>query len=88
MTARVKVGAMWPSSVGAVALSLVVGMCCHLATANPDAKRLFDDLLRKKNYNRLMRPVANHGHNLTVKIDLKLSQLIDVVSIYRLGLQA
>ena len=55
-------------------------MCCHLATANPDAKRLYDDLLKKKKYNPLMRPVEDHTHNLTVKIDLKLSQLIDVVS--------
>jgi len=65
----------------AVMLSLLFVTWRHLASANPDAKRLYDDLLRKKKYNRLMRPVADHGHNLTVKIDLKLSQLIDVVSI-------
>jgi len=65
----------------AVLLSLLFVTWRHLASANPDAKRLYDDLLRKKKYNRLMRPVADHGHNLTVKIDLKLSQLIDVVSI-------
>ena len=70
---------MSPSVVAAI-LSSLLYLCCHLATANPDAKRLFDDLLKKKNYNKLMRPVANHQHNLTVKINIKLSQLIDVVS--------
>ena len=44
---------------------------------NPDAKRLYDDLL--SNYNKLVRPVANVSDALTVKIKLKLSQLIDVV---------
>ena len=44
---------------------------------NPDAKRLYDDLL--SNYNKLVRPVANVSDALTVRIKLKLSQLIDVV---------
>lgn len=44
---------------------------------NPDAKRLYDDLL--SNYNRLIRPVGNNSDRLTVKMGLKLSQLIDVV---------
>ncbi|XP_071516469.1 acetylcholine receptor subunit alpha-like isoform X5 [Panulirus ornatus] len=43
---------------------------------NPDAKRLYDDLL--SNYNKLVRPVVNVTDVLTVKIKLKLSQLIDV----------
>ena len=46
--------------------------------ANPHAKRLYDDLL--SNYNRLIRPVSNNTDKLTVKLGLKLSQLIDVVS--------
>ena len=46
---------------------------------NPDAKRLYDDLL--SNYNKLVRPVQNTTDPLTVRIKLKLSQLIDVVSI-------
>jgi hypothetical protein len=45
---------------------------------NPDAKRLYDDLL--SNYNKLVRPVVNVTDALTVRIKLKLSQLIDVVS--------
>uniref|UniRef100_A0A1A9W405 Nicotinic acetylcholine receptor alpha 3 subunit n=1 Tax=Glossina brevipalpis TaxID=37001 RepID=A0A1A9W405_9MUSC len=44
--------------------------------ANPDAKRLYDDLL--SNYNKLVRPVVNVTDALTVRIKLKLSQLIDV----------
>lgn len=46
---------------------------------NPDAKRLYDDLL--SNYNKLVRPVVNTSDVLKVCIKLKLSQLIDVVSI-------
>lgn len=46
---------------------------------NPDAKRLYDDLL--SNYNKLVRPVVNTSDVLRVCIKLKLSQLIDVVSI-------
>lgn len=45
---------------------------------NPDAKRLYDDLL--SNYNKLVRPVVNTTDVLRVCIKLKLSQLIDVVS--------
>ncbi|XP_064081515.1 acetylcholine receptor subunit alpha-like isoform X2 [Macrobrachium nipponense] len=46
------------------------------ACGNPDAKRLYDDLL--SNYNKLVRPVINVSDPLIVKIKLKLSQLIDV----------
>lgn len=46
---------------------------------NPDAKRLYDDLL--SNYNKLVRPVVNTSDVLKVSIKLKLSQLIDVVSV-------
>ena len=46
---------------------------------NPDAKRLYDDLL--SNYNKLVRPVVNVSEAVTVRLKLKLSQLIDVVRI-------
>ena len=46
---------------------------------NPDAKRLYDDLL--SNYNKLVRPVQNVTDAVTVRLKLKLSQLIDVVNI-------
>ncbi|KAG8222489.1 hypothetical protein J437_LFUL000851 [Ladona fulva] len=46
-------------------------------SANPDAKRLYDDLL--SNYNRLIRPVSNNTDTVLVKLGLRLSQLIDLV---------
>ena len=54
-------------------LMLNLGSC-----GNPDAKRLYDDLL--SNYNKLVRPVVNVTDAVTVELKLKLSQLIDVVS--------
>ncbi|CAG9130143.1 unnamed protein product [Plutella xylostella] len=60
-------------------LALVVAVLClwgRLSAANPEAKRLYDDLL--SNYNRLIRPVGNNSDRLTVKMGLRLSQLIDV----------
>ncbi|KAJ9584462.1 hypothetical protein L9F63_021187, partial [Diploptera punctata] len=44
---------------------LVISGC----SGNPDAKRLYDDLL--SNYNKLVRPVVNVSDPLTVKIKLK-----------------
>ncbi|CAG7714166.1 unnamed protein product [Allacma fusca] len=61
-----------------IALTLVVLAFGFIPIGgNPDAKRLYDDLL--SNYNRLIRPVGNNSDRLTVKLGLKLSQLIDVV---------
>lgn len=50
-----------------------------LTIANPDAKRLYDDLL--STYNRLIRPVSNNTDTVLVKLGLRLSQLIDLVSL-------
>ena len=62
-------------------MSDITGLVFFSATVgNPHAKRLYDDLL--SNYNRLIRPVPNNTGTLTVRLGLKLSQLIDVVSIY------
>ncbi|XP_023246454.1 acetylcholine receptor subunit alpha-like isoform X2 [Copidosoma floridanum] len=56
---------------------LLSALVVHGAVAgNPDAKRLYDDLL--SNYNKLVRPVVNTSDVLRVCIKLKLSQLIDV----------
>ena len=55
----------------------VVGLL-GFVEANPDARRLYEDLLT--NYNKLIRPVANNSDKLVVKLGLRLSQLIDVVS--------
>ena len=48
------------------------------SAANSDANRLYEDLMMS--YNRFVRPVQNDSDTLMVKLGLKLSQLIDVVS--------
>ena len=47
-------------------------------SANFYSKKLYDDLLKSGRYNKLIRPVGNNSDRLTVKLGLKLSQLIDV----------
>merc|ERR1739846_90045 len=54
-----------------IVIFMVSGSC-----GNPDAKRLYDDLL--SNYNKLVRPVVNVTDAVMVRLKLKLSQLIDV----------
>lgn len=51
----------------------------QLVQANQDSNRLYEDLMMS--YNRFVRPVQNDSDTLVVKLGLKLSQLIDVVSI-------
>lgn len=65
-------------SVRLVTFLSILHLSClfFLTVANPDAKRLYDDLM--SSYNRLIRPVGNNSDRLTVKMGLKLSQLIDV----------
>ena len=63
-----------------IVLVLLTGSGVRRVEANHDAKRLYDDLLKKKDYNRLVRPAANSSDTLTVSISVKLSQIIDVVS--------
>jgi len=46
-----------------------------------DAKRLYDDMLKKSKYNRLIRPVSNESDSLVVRVGLRLTSIIDVVSI-------
>lgn len=58
-------------------LLILLSIGCPVS-ADQDAKRLYEDLLT--DYNRLIRPVGNNSDRLTVKLGLKLSQLIDVVS--------
>nr|AWX65632.1 nicotinic acetylcholine receptor alpha 2 subunit [Laodelphax striatellus] len=55
---------------------LLVFLCNYFVNCNPDAKRLYDDLL--SNYNRLIRPVSNNTDTVLVKLGLRLSQLIDL----------
>ncbi|XP_063993392.1 acetylcholine receptor subunit alpha-like 1 [Diachasmimorpha longicaudata] len=70
---------LWSRLGGFLAMALAISLFTvplPSASANPDAKRLYDDLL--SNYNRLIRPVGNNSDRLTVKMGLRLSQLIDV----------
>lgn len=65
-----------------ISLKIIAVFILHLIvvreiTGNPDAKRLYDDLL--SNYNRLIRPVSNNTQTVLVKLGLRLSQLIDLV---------
>lgn len=69
---------MAPSAAETLRAWILSALVVHGAVAgNPDAKRLYDDLL--SNYNKLVRPVVNTSDVLRVCIKLKLSQLIDVV---------
>ena len=65
----------------AILFGTMLAICVSVCNGgNPDAKRLYDDLL--SNYNKLVRPVVNVSEAVTVRLKLKLSQLIDVVSSY------
>lgn len=57
-----------------------LAMLTHSCLSNTYAKMLYNDLLRRSGYNKLIRPVVNITDVLTVKVGLKLSQLIDIVS--------
>lgn len=53
-------------------------MLISFALGNEDAKRLYDDLMI--HYNRLSRPSSNPHIPVTIKLKLRLSQIIDVVT--------
>lgn len=57
--------------------AIVLMLAARACNSNPDAKRLYDDLL--STYNRLIRPVSNNTDTVIVKLGLRLSQLIDLV---------
>nr|AWJ68157.1 putative nicotinic acetylcholine receptor 6 [Hirudo verbana] len=59
-------------------LDIFVLILLRNTLGSPDSKRLYDDLLKKSGYNKLIRPVGNNSDTLTVKIGLRLSQIIDV----------
>ena len=69
---------MRPCCAGPALLAAALLCVGFVSGGNPDAKRLYDDLL--SNYNKLVRPVVNVSEAVTVRLKLKLSQLIDVVS--------
>ncbi|KAK2181623.1 hypothetical protein NP493_389g03107 [Ridgeia piscesae] len=67
----------------ASATTFLVLCLASLSNSNDDARRLYDDLLRKDRYNRLIRPVSNSADKLTVKMGLKLAQVLDVNERYQ-----
>ena len=68
-------------SISAFLLSLTLLALKFTGTSSsPEAKRLYDDLLKKSGYNKLIRPVGNNTDTLTVRLGLRLTQIIDVVS--------
>jgi hypothetical protein len=50
------------------------------ANRESDAKRLYDDKLKKSGYSKLIRPVGNTSDSLLVEVGLRLTSIIDVVS--------
>ncbi len=73
-------GGAWSALLPALLTALVTAVALlppGASGGNPDAKRLYDDLL--SNYNKLVRPVVNVSEPVMVRLKLKLSQLIDVV---------
>ena len=59
--------------------SVVITAYC----VNPELpeNRLHHELLHLRSYSKLIRPVSNHSVQLTVKMGLRLSQLLDIVSL-------
>lgn len=51
-----------------------------VSEGSDDARRLYYDLLTGRKYNKLIRPVGNSSQKLNVKMGIRLSQLIDIVS--------
>lgn len=63
---------------------LAIGLMLYFirpTSGNVASKRLYDDLLL--GYNRLIRPVVNDSDTLIVQLGLKLTQIIDLVSLWR-----
>ncbi|EJW71514.1 hypothetical protein WUBG_17580, partial [Wuchereria bancrofti] len=57
-------------------VSVMVSLMVSVAYCNEDAKRLHDDLMA--NYNKHRRPAPAVNKPITIKLKLRLSQIIDV----------
>lgn len=64
-----------------ISVACVVVMCLRMAAvvSNPHAKKLYKHLLIDNKYNKLIRPVDANNEVLTVRLGLRLSQLIGIV---------
>lgn len=61
-------------------LNLLCIFIVRVSYGSDDARRLYYDLLKGRKYNKLIRPVGNSSDKLTVRMGIRLSQLIDIVS--------
>ena len=52
------------------------------------AKKLYDDMLKKSTYKRVIRPVGNGSDSLPVRVGLRLTSIIDVVRTARFFLES
>ena len=57
-------------------------LCAPYVVGNAHARRLYDDLFVRNDYNPEVRPVYNDTNIMDVELGLKLSQLVDVVRNY------
>ncbi|CAF3755051.1 unnamed protein product [Rotaria sordida] len=65
--------------------SIIISLIFHIywcligvTIANPDSKRLYEELIQVRAYNKLIRPVKHNSEKLTVYLGLRLTQLLDV----------
>jgi len=58
----------------------VVVVLFNLVSSSEKAKKLHEVILHESGYNKVIRPVINASNHIDVRLGLKLSQLIDVVS--------
>jgi hypothetical protein len=70
----------------------MVYLCCvnvniSLSEICPVETRLHHELLHIRGYSKLIRPTANNSVQLIVKIGLRLSQLLDMVSSFLLSIK-
>lgn len=59
---------------------MVIVTSCYGKEKEPAENRLHHELLHLRSYSKLIRPVSNNSVQLIVKIGLRLSQLLDMVS--------
>ncbi|KAK6179890.1 hypothetical protein SNE40_012142 [Patella caerulea] len=64
--------------VSIVSLEEFTDLKATAAPTEPAAKALHFDIMKKRNYNKLIKPSNGPQSKLTVKLGLRLSQLIDV----------
>lgn len=62
--------------------SVAIATLVTLVWSNQDAQRLYDDLMKANQYNKMCRPVANQSHTAMIHIGLKLAQILAVVRNY------